>query len=164
MSGKNTITRSVSKGSIFESAKAIHDATITYNQGDLLCFDSSAHLIKIPAVEGDGSTFLGVATESVTSGKLNSPYTTAVDAAAAISDVPGPAYGVIAKCRLKPSDTLNPGDLVYLYPTDSRGVQASGTKAIGVYQGATVTGAPSTSYTEVEVLLGHRYPGDTLAF
>lgn len=163
---KNTITRSVSPGSIFESAKAVHSAALSYSQGDLLSFDASAHLVKVPTIEGDGSTFLGVAIETVSSGHLKGPFDgTEVALGSAINDLPGPKYGVVAKAFLKPSDTLNPGDLVYLDPVSgTRNVQASGTKAVGVYQGAAVTGAPSTAPTEVEVLFGHRFPGDTLAF
>lgn len=166
MSGKNTITRTVRRGSVFESAKAVISSATNFQQGDLLVFDSSTHLLRKPTVETEGNLFAGVARETLVNGVMPAPYSTDVDSSRAIADVPGPDYGVVAKCHLKASDTLNPGDVVYLYPIGwtNRGVQASGTKAVGVYQGAAVTGGPSSSPTEVEVLLGHRYPGDTLVF
>ena len=163
---KNKITRSVSPGSIFESAQAVLDSTISYNQGDLLSYDSSGKKILIPSAEGDGATFLGVARETVVNGQIKNPFTgTEVAVGSAIPDSPGPQYGVIAKAFLKPSDSLSPGDLVYLNPAaGTQHVQASGTKAVGVYQGAAVTGGPTSALTEIEVLFGHRYPGDVLAF
>lgn len=162
---KNTIIRSVSPGSVFPSARKVISSAVSYNQGDLLVFDATNKLIKVPTAETEGNTFLGVATETIVSGKLQSPYTTAVDASQAISDVPGPEYGVVAQCTLKGGDSLTAGQLVYLRPEEgTRCIQSTGTKAIGVYQGAAVTGGPSTSPTNVEIYIGHRYPGDTLSF
>lgn len=159
MAGVNKIIRSVNPVSVFPSARSQTDATVTYLQGDLLCLLSG--LIQKPSAEADGATFLGIASESITLGKLASPYSgTAVDSAQAITDIPGPVAGVVARVLLKSGDSLVAGGLVYLDPvTGSRNVQAAGTKAIGVYQGAAVTAGAST---EVEVLLGHRFPGDTL--
>lgn len=163
MAGKNTITREVRPASIFESAVNVISSAVSFDQGDLLIL--SSNLLAKPAAESDGSTFLGVARVSITSGVVVSPYRNDVSASQAVADIPGPWYGVVAKCQLKASASLSPGGLVYLDPaTGTRGVAASGTKAIGVYQGPSVTGGPSTNLTEVEVLIGHRYPGDTLAF
>ena len=161
---KNNITRSVRPASIFPSAQGLVDANTNYNQGDWLIIESNK--IIVPDTEDDGDLCLGIATETVVAGKLKSPYSTDVDGSTAIADLPGPTHGVVAKMILKPSDSLSPGALVYMDPvTHSRGVAASGTKAVGVYQGvAAVTGGPSTAFTEVEVLIGHRFPGDTLAF
>lgn len=150
MAGKNTIVRTVNPVSVFPSAKALTDSTCSYDQGDLLCLMSG--LIKKGAAETDGATFLGVALETISSGKLASPYSgTAVDSAQAISDIPGPLAGVVAKVLLKSGDSLNPGDPVYLYPAVARSVQAAGTVVIGRYQGAAVTAG---SATEIEVHLG----------
>lgn len=165
MSGKNTIKRSVRQGSMAESSKAFLTSTISYNQGDLLVMDTSAHTIRKASTESEMNQFMGIARETVVNGVIPRPYTTDVDASAAIADVAGPIYGITALAQLKASDTLNPGDVVYAYTTQGpRVVSASGTKVIGIYQGATVTGAPSASPTEVEVLFGHRYPADTLVF
>jgi hypothetical protein len=63
--------------------------------------------------------------------------------------------------KAKVGDTFNPGDLVYLDPADDvQTVSSAGTKAIGVYVGPLLSAAPAGS--QVEVHLGHRYPGDTL--
>lgn len=164
---KNTITRTVSPGSIFESAQQVLNSSFNCNQGDLLCFDPTNALLIAPSGETAGVNFLGVARETLVNGAPRNPFAgTEAALSTAIPDSPGPQYGVIARCHLKPGDSLIPGSPVYLYPIawTGRGVQAAGTKQIGVYQGAAVTGAPSGSPTEIEVLIGHRYPNDTLAF
>jgi hypothetical protein len=154
MSGKNTIVREVGRKSIFESAINVVSSAVSINQGDLVVFDDTANLLKLPSAETEGSTFLGVMMVSIASGKLVSPYTGIPDAVttSAINDVPGPAYGVIT-----------PGDSIYLDPaTGTRGVTNTGTKIIGIYQGATV--ASATAGQEIEVLIGSRHNGDTLKF
>jgi hypothetical protein len=161
MAAKNRIVRSVSEKSIFPSATHVVSAAVSYAQGDLLVFDDTANLLKLPAAEGEGSTFVGIATETVSLGKLKSPYTTDVDASVGISEIPGPSYGVVAKLVLKTGDALNPGDLVYLDPVSgTHHVQAAGTKAIGVYAGGII--ASAVAGQEIEVLLGCRHPGDAL--
>lgn len=165
MGGKNTITRSVAPKSIFESARNVISAATTFDQGDLLIFDDTTNLLRKPALETEGSTFVGVAKCSLVLGKLASPYNTDVVASQAIADVPGPEYGVIAKCVLKTGETLAPGDGIALHiATGSRGVQniSGGTKQIGIYQGAAVAG--SAAGLEIEVLIGCRHPGDSLKF
>jgi len=159
---KNTIVREISRKSIFESAFTVTDSAVSYNQGDLLVFNATTKKIVKPSAETEGSTFLGCAVVTVVNGKLKSPYSTSNDAAIQPSDIPGPAYGVIALCKLKSGDALASGDAVYLYPAGGEQyVQAAGTKIIGVYQGKNVTGGTNT---DIEVLLGARYIGDTLKF
>jgi hypothetical protein len=164
MAGKNTRTRSVATKSLFESAQGVISAAVSLNQGDFAIL--SSNLLAAPAAEGDGANLLGVMRDDVVLGKLRRPYSTDVDASAAVSDVGGPQYGDVFKCQLKAGDSLSPGDKVYLHPaTSSRGVQASGTKAIGIYQGASaVTGGPSDNLTEIECLIGARFPDDVLKF
>lgn len=165
MAAKNTIVREVGRKSIFESAINVISSAVSFDQGDLLVFDDSANLLKKPSAEAEGATFLGVATVSIASGKLVGPYTGIPDAVSttAISDIPGPVYGVIAKCIAKTGDAFNPGDLVYLAPaTSSRGVSSAGTKAIGVYQGPVI--ASAVAGQEVEILIGARHPADALKF
>jgi hypothetical protein len=164
MSGKNTIVRSVRPSSVFESAKNVISSAVSLNQGDLVCLKSN--LLARPTSEGDGQYFLGIQRETIVSGVIPSPYNSDVTASQAVADIPGPQFGVIALLHLKPSDTLNPGDPVYLYPTltSNRGVQAAGTKIIGTYQGPAVTGGSSDALTEIPVFVGHRFPGDTLSF
>jgi hypothetical protein len=147
---KNRITRSVSPKSVFEDATAMVDATVSYNQGDLLRFDDTNNLIAKFSAETDGSTFLGIASETVVNGALKSPYQgTAVDAAAALGHVPGPVAGVQAKLILKTGDSINPGDLVYWFGDQT--VTVTGTVRIGRYQGKAI--ASAAAGTEVEVLL-----------
>ncbi len=165
MPAKNTIVREVSRKSLFESAINVISSAVSFNQGDLLVFNDTSNLIAVPAAEAEGSTFLGVATVSIVSGKLVNPYTGIPDAVStsAISDVPGPAYGVIAKCVAKTGIALAPGDAIYLDPaTGTRGVTNTGTKIIGIYQGPTVASAAAGQ--EIEVLLGCRHNGDTLKY
>jgi hypothetical protein len=161
MAGKNRIVRTVQKGTLFPSAKALVDSTSDWNQGDLLIFDDTTNKIRVAASEGEGSTFLGIAEQTVVDGILNVPYSTDVDASRAVSEIPGPAHGVVAKLVLKTGAALNPGDLVYLNPSAGNyHVQEAGTKAVGVYAGAAISSASAGQ--EIEVLLGHRHPGDSL--
>ncbi len=119
--------------------------------------------MKKPAAETEGSTFLGVARVSIVLGKIASPYNTDVVASQAIQDIPGPVYGVIAKCVLKTGDSVNPGDDIYLDPgTGTRGVTVTGTKSIGLYQGPAIAGAAAG--TEIPVLIGCRAKNDSLKF
>lgn len=163
MAGVNNITRSVAPKSVFESALNVISSSVSFNQGDLLVFDDTNNVLKKPALETEGNTFLGVAPVTVVSGKIASPYNTDVVASQAVQDVAGPKFGVVAKLTLKTGITIAPGDLIYLDPaTGTDGVTNTGTKAIGVYQGAAIT--TSAAGTKVEVLLGARFPEDTLKF
>lgn len=160
----NRITRSVQNGqSVFPDASALISSSSNFNQGDLLFLDTSAHLLKTASAESDNATFVGIATQTVVSGKLKRPFTTAVDASFGADVVEGPAYNVVAKLPLMVGDSLNPGDLVYGNPVVSPAdVASTGTKAIGVYQGPAISGAAAG--TKVEVLLGTRFPADALKF
>lgn len=148
---KNRITRSVAPYSLFESAKALISTAISFNQGDLLWLDTVNHLVKPVTADADAATFLGIARVTISSGVLVSPYQgTAVDAAVAISDVPGPQAGVIAKMKLKAGDSFVPGGAVYASSVDAQTVAATGTNAIGKFQGAAIT---AVSGDEGEVML-----------
>jgi len=165
MSGLNTLRRKIATKSAFESAKAVIASDVSFDQGDLLYFNTSTDKISRLSSEGDAATFLGIAPVTISNGKIPSPYSTPVDASRAIADIPGPQYGDIHACLLKPGDTLAAGDNVYASPSDgNRYVSVSGTKAIGIYQGGAVTGASSDTPTTVEILIGCRYPNDTLKF
>lgn len=163
MAGVNKIVRDLGKKSVFPSAQAVISSAVSFNQGDLIVFDNTANLLAVPALESEGLTFVGIAEVTIVSGKLASPHVTDVDASSAISDIPGPVYGVVAKLVCKTGDALAPGDLMYLDPaTGRRGVTVAGTKAIGIYQGAVVASAAAGQ--EIEVLLGTRFPADALKF
>lgn len=159
----NRITRLEEVGkSQFESALAVISSSVSFNQGDLLCFNAATNVLVNAVNEPDASTFLGIARVTVVSGKIKSPYVTDVDASTAVVDVPGPMYGVVANMKLKTGDAFTPGALIYAYPTtDAQTISITGTKAIGIYQGSSVT---ATATSTGEALLGHRYPGDSLQF
>lgn len=159
-SGKNRIYRSLAARSVFENAKSVISSAVTWYQGDLLYFDDSANLIKVVAATGNAATFLGIADNTVISGKLQGPYTglTAVDAAVASGAVLGPKYDVEAKMKLKSGDTFNPGDKVYLVDGgDSQTVTSTDPgdgNFIGFFQDAQVT---ATSGSEGVILIICRY-------
>lgn len=147
---KNRITRSVSPKSLFESAKALIDATVSFNQGDILFLDGA--LIKPVAADADGASVLGVAQATIVLGKVVGPYAgLATSAAQAIEDIAGPVYGVIVRMKLKSGDVFGPGDAVYACAVDAQTVSSAGTNQIGIFQGATVTAGASS---EGEILIG----------
>jgi hypothetical protein len=163
--GRNNIIRSFGQKSLFDAAQNVHNSTTTYNQGDLLCFDTTNKVLKTLTAETDAATFCGVAVETVVNGKTQSPYTSDVDASAAaqLGALPGPAYNVITKQTSKTGDAWTPGCAVYAAPTvDKDAVSITGTKQIGIYQGPTIASAAAGQ--QVEVKLGARYPADTLNF
>jgi hypothetical protein len=155
---KNNIYRSVAPKSMFESAFPVLSTAVTYNQGDILYFDDSANLIKPIAASGDAATVLGVARQTVVSGKVASAYSTAVDAAQGISDVAGPVYGVVAFFTLKTSDAFNPGDKVYPVTTDPQIVTSTdpgNALHIGIFQDKAVASAAAGQTGNV--LVGCRF-------
>lgn len=160
---QNLITRSIAPNSIFESAINQIKNTTTFNQGDLLVFDATNHVLKVPAAESEASTFLGISRCAIVNGKLPSPYNTSVVGSQGVSDIPGPQFGVVAKSILKTGSTLNPGDSVYLDPVSgAQNIAASGTKPVGVYVGQAIAGSPAGLYVEWRV--GCRFNNDTLKF
>lgn len=159
---KNRITRSVKPGSLFEDARNVISTSTDINQGDLCFYDGSSDTIKTITAEADCVTFVGIMDETLVDGVPLQPYTTATSGSVALGSVKGPKYGVIANMKLYTGDSFVSGDPVYAAPSDAdaQTVSSSGTKAIGIYQGADVT---ATSDSTGEVYFGHRYPGDVLA-
>lgn len=160
---KNRIIRSIAPKSLFEEAAPAISTAVTFNQGDLLYFDTSAKVIKRLTSEGNAATFVGISRIGVTLGVPNGPYQgLASQPSAAQGAIPGPQYGIVAALILKSGDALAVGSDVYADPsTGNFHVQAAGTKAIGLYQGKAVTG---DGVAAVEVLLGARYSNDSLKF
>lgn len=155
---KNRVFRSlVPARSIFEDALPFL-GSITCNQGDLLAFDTGSNILKVVAATGDAANFLGISVATLVSGKLKSPYVTAVDASQAASDIAGPQYGCVATMKLKSGDTFTQGGKVYL--ADGQDAQTVSSvnpgdgNYIGLFQGSTVT---ASSSSEGPVLLGARY-------
>ena len=166
MSGVNATKRKVATNYVVADIQNLLAASVSFNQGDLLFMDTTNHIVNKLVGETDGLTFLGIASATVVSGLLPASYVTDVDASLKTPSIPGPTFGDEYEVLLKSGDTVHAGDAVYADPvSSSRGVQASGTKIIGVYtgaQGASVTGA--TGGTAIWCKLGARYPGDTLKF
>lgn len=141
----NNIKRSVAPKTLFPSAKVLLDSSVSFNQGDLLALVGGK--LKAIALDADTTYFLGVAKVTVVDGKLKSPYQgTAVDAALAVSDVPGPEYGVVVELKLHLGDAFSPGDLVYPLGTDdaqtiTSSSNAGARKPCGIFQGPTVAAA-----------------------
>ena len=156
----NNIVRSVAPKNVYPSVKNLIDATVTYNQGDVLVL--KAGLVQRPTAEADSAQACGVATLTVVLGKEKSPYSgTAVDAAEGPREMPGPVYGVVAKLKLKAADTFNEGDPVYIDiagDAESRTVTTTiGTSsAIGYFVGKSITAAAGD---EGEVHVGAQIDG-----
>jgi hypothetical protein len=166
-SAKNRVYRSDARKSFFEDAQSVVSSAVTWYQGDLLYFDDATNLIKVVAATGNAATFLGIADNTVSAGKLVGPYAglTAVNAAEAISALVGPSFGVEALMKLKSGDVFAPGDKVYLTEGgDSQTVTSTdpgGDLFIGQYQGATVT---ATATSEGVILLYGRGKTGTVNF
>jgi len=161
---QNNIVRGENQAkSIFESLKPVlaASAACTWNQGDLLCFDNTNKIVVPVTGSGSGAQILGVARNTVSSGLPVSPYQgTAVDASEAISDMAGPAFGVVAFFTLKTGDAFNPGDPVYLTTTNPQTVTSGAAgSAVGVYVGAVVASAAAGQ--QGNVLVGAYQPGGT---
>lgn len=159
MAAKNRITRQVNKDSVFESAQNLL-TTQSFDQGDLMYYDAGGGTpyIRKQTAGDTGASFLGIAEDTVVSGKLKYPYSTDVDASQASSDVHGPAFGVIAKLVSKTSDAWVCGSKVYPYPTGGTYHVTSasgGLVVIGVYQGPTIASAAAGQ--EIEVYLKQTY-------
>lgn len=160
----NSLAREIATKTIYPNATPLIPLSLSFNEGDLLCYDSSAHLIKLPTAETDGATFLGVAPITVVNGKPKAAYVTDVDASVGQPAMPGPQYGSVYYVHLKAGDAVVPGSALYIDATGTvgRNVTSTGTKQIGIYQGPALT-AP-TGGQQVEMLVGARSPNDTLKF
>lgn len=156
MAGVNRIVREDVKRSLFPSAIALTTSSISYNQGDLLMLDTTAHTIRKVTTGDQGAWFMGIAEVTIASGKLAFPYVTDVDASIAISDIPGPVIGVVAKLVLKTSDSINPGAPVYLNVAAGAyhvtATAAMGDIVVGYYQGPALTSVAAGTQIEVKLL------------
>lgn len=157
----NNIVRGGSQSkSMFESALPVLDSSVSYNQGDLIAFDTSGKVLKAVAGSGDSANFLGVAVNTVVNGLPKQAYLgTAVDASVGASDMAGPQYSVVASLYLTSGDAFTSGAPVYL-TTDAQTVtvtQPGSESAIGIFVGSAVT--PAASGTKGDVRIGCVYGG-----
>lgn len=170
MAGKNTVVKQISTKQIFPDVKNLTNSSISYVQGQHLIFDSANHVVRAPTAESEASTYLGIASLDISSGKPVSPYQgTAVDAAQAVPSMNGPIYGDTFLMTLKTGDSLSPGDNVYVYlAAGVNGVGSSagatGTKVIGVYVGTQGTISTAAAGLQIECLIGARFSNDSLKF
>jgi hypothetical protein len=172
MAGKSTVVRQIGEKQIFPDVKNLTTSAISYNQGQTLCFDSVTNLVRACTAQADSNNFLGIAALDVSSGKPLSPYQgTAVDASQAVPSMNGPLYGDTFLMTIKTGDSLTPGQDVYLYPSagyngvaSSAGVAATGINPIGVYVGTQGTVSSAAASTQVECLIGARFPNNILKF
>lgn len=161
---KSRIVLSMAPKEVFEDLQGKVAATTTYYTGDLLCWDSTNHIVYLPSSETNGSTFLGISDVSVVSGTIKQTYTGTDVSSVPSYEIKGPTYGVYAQLTLKTGDSLAIGDYVYLDPASgTSNVQASGTKPIGIYVGNAAVSSAAAG-TQVVCLLGARFPNDTLKF
>ena len=155
MAGVNRITGTDNMASVIRDISGMVGSQ-TFDQGDLLFLDTSAHLVKRLATEAtDSATFLGISQCSIVNGKVADPIQgTAVDAAQGVPALPGPVHGVIAKLVAHTGSAFPQGCLVYADPVAGPfHVAATGTNPIGVYQG-TSNISSATAGQLIEVKLG----------
>lgn len=162
----NNIVRGGAQGrSVFASALPVLSSAVNYNQGDLLCFDGSNHVL-IPAATGNAANLLGVAVNTIVSGLPKSPYNTAVDASEGASDMSGPLYSVTVSLTLDTGSALYPGDPVYLStvgPQNVTSTQPGSDGSVGIYVGlGHITSA--TAGQKADILIGSRYAQTGLHF
>lgn len=149
--------------SVFEDGKAASGATSTWLQGDLICLDTSTHVLRRVAATADSATFVGVSDNVVTAGKLAGPYDglTAVDASQKSPGFVGPKYGVVAAMTLKTSDAFNIGDKVYLADTlncQTVSVTDPGDhNYVGIFQGPSAVASATAGQTG-NILINSVYP------
>lgn len=160
----DSIVRGGPGASVFEDGKAACSSASTWLQGDFIYLDTSVHVLKRVAATGDAATLVGVADNSVTSGKLVGPYDglTAVDAASVGPGFVGPKYGVISSKTLKTSDAFVIGGKVYLSNGgDTQTVTSTdpgGDLYVGIFVGpAAVASAAAGQQGQIKIIA--RYPG-----
>lgn len=156
------IIRSITPKSRFENGLAANSTTLTFNQGDFICWDATNHILKLVAATTDAATIVGIAINAVTNGVLNGPYN-GLATPGAISAFAGPVYGVVARRTLKTGDAFHDGDKVYLadgLDTQTVSVTDPGDhNYVGIFQGSTVASAAAGQ--QGGVLIGCRYPTAT---
>jgi hypothetical protein len=162
----NNIIRGGSQAkSLFDSALPLLNSSVSYNQGDLIAYDSGSDVLKAVAGSGDSANFLGVAVNTVVNGLPKQAYQgTAVDASTGPSDMEGPVYGVVCSLYLTNGNAFVPGGKVYL-TTDAQTVtstQPGSESAIGIFVGPAIT--PASSGVKGDVKIGLVYGGAGLQF
>jgi hypothetical protein len=163
-SGVNSMRRRIATKSLFPDCQAEVTTSSTWEQGDFLAWVTD-HIEVIPTSIEDGTNFLGIASNSVANGVLLDPYVNLTDTEPGPGALSGPEYGDVHAVIGKTGDTFTKGGLVY--PSIGAGKTrevtsvAGALKAIGIYQGPTVT---ASAGQQIECLIGVQYPNLTLKF
>jgi hypothetical protein len=153
---KNNLKRELAYKSLFSSAKPVLSTASNWNQGDILAYDATNNIINAVTGTGSSANLVGVAVNTVVSGKQPSPYSgTAVDASQAIEDMAGPRYGSIFTMSLNTGDIWVPGQAAYLMSDPQTLTSAVTGNSVGIYQGPAITSAASG--TTGDFLIGARY-------
>lgn len=164
--GQNGTFRRVNRNSLIEDISAAVGASTTFNAGDFLTFNLTTKTFGTLAGESDSQNFAGLAVMSVVNGKPVSAYTTDVDSSAGYPSIKGPEFGDEVYALLKAGDAVTPGTTLYYNPGATpvkNGVTVTvGTKAIGIYFGPSLTGAPSVG-TVIPIKLFCNYKNAGLA-
>lgn len=156
----NRIVRQGPGKSLFEDCSQVV-GTASWNQGDLICIDSSTHLLRAVSGQTDAVSICGIADNTIVSGKLSGPYDGLAgnNAAAGGPQFAGPKYGVVASMKLLSGDAFVHGQPVYLTTAgDAQTVTITAPSTndpIGIYQGPSLTAG---SASVGPVLIGSRYP------
>lgn len=160
-SNSDRIVRGDTGKTLFDEARTAVSSSVTWNQGDLLAFDTSAHVLKVVSTTADSANFCGIADNAITSGALVGPYDglTAVNAAQVSPGFVGPKYGVVAQLILNTSDAFNVGAKVYLCNGGTSqtvtSVDPGDGNNIGIYVGPLVSSASAGQQGPIK--LGARY-------
>lgn len=159
---QNNLIREVNPGrSLFPGLLPVLSTSSTWNQGDLLFYDNTNHILNAVTGSGNGANCVGVAVNTIVAGKMPSPYQgTDVDASTAIEDAGGPLYGNVFSLVINTGDSFVPGQKCYL-TTDPQTVTATAAgTAVGYYVGPAVTSAAAG--TVGDFMIGAPYSPVTL--
>lgn len=157
----NKVARRVARNTIIADIIAFIGASSTWNQGDLLIFNTSLNIVAKAAVQSDGANFLGVSPISIVNGKMPSSYTSDTDASQNPASMPGPEFGDEYFVTLKAGDSVVPGSALYLAPlTGAQVVSVTGNKQVGVYIGPALVAAAGG--TTIVAKLFATFPDGTL--
>lgn len=165
-SNADRIVRGDNGQTLFDEGKWACDASSTWNQGDLIMFNTTAHALRRVAATGDALTCVGIADNVVTGGVLAGPYDglTAVNAAQVSPGFVGPKFGCVASMKLKTSDALNIGNKVYLVDGgDSQTVTVTDPgdgNYIGIFVGPAAV-ASAAAGQQGQIKIGARFPAAT---
>ena len=165
--GKDPIFRRVNRNTLAADIVAAVGASTTFNAGDFLTFNLTTSNFGQFSNESDSANMVGVAVVSITTGKAVNAYSTDVDASQSKASIPGPEFGDEVFATLKAGDSVTPGTTLYynaITGPPKNGVTVTvGTKAIALYFGPALTGAPTTgTVIPVKLLCNYKNAGFAL--